>query len=503
MSDLFALGERSAAQVQEYLRDQGWKDEDIASWIKLSYRQVSEGGLWDLYHQGQIGKAEMDQRLRGFGYDPAELPLVYKVNEKADVSEARNFAVSTAKSALKQRLIDVAEFRSILTELRYQPREIDLLVQLLTAEQEEAERELSTSQIRSLYEARIIGRDEASHYLLQLRYSGENSERLIRAWDNEALPKPARINKSTILEAFTDGVLSRQETLAMLQTEAGYTAQQAEFLVKVEETERPAPVETPEVAAASLSLLADFVQAGLITRADLEGRTEIQRFRPEDQARIIELMFQQPEVITVGLELPEALLESAYVHGVITRDILLTRLVARGLSEEDAEIQVRTLELANPDVFGEFRAFYLRQPSIGSLQLALQRGLLDEPGFRSRLEALGYSQDAIEIELFNAQYQAPAEPKQLTKTDVMSLYRKQIIGRAETQRRLLQIGYTTVDVELLIKAEGLALEDTQASDFFLAGFLDSAAFVALATEAGYTPEEIEDYFTRLEAGELV
>ena len=502
MSDLFALGERSATQMQEYLREQGWLDSDIASWVKLSYRNLPESGAWELFHKGLIGKAEMDRRLRALGYDPAEIPLLYKINEKEDSNEARAFSIATAKAALKKRRIGVDEFRAILTELRYQPREIELLIQLLTAEQVQEDRELSTSQIRQLYENRVIGRDEARHNLEQIDYASTVAEKLLRAWDNEALPKAARINKSTILEAFTDGVLSRGETIQMLQEEAGYDQKQAEFLVKVEEATRPKPVETPEVAAASLALLADFVQNGLITRAELAARAEIQRFRPEDRERIIELMFLAPATVVAAVELEQSLIESAYIHGVITRDVLLTRLIARGISAEDAEIVVRTVELENPSVFGEFRAFYLVQPSLGAVQLALQRGMLDEAGFRARLEAQGYSADAIEIALFNAQYQAPAEPKQLTKGDVLGLYRKQILGRAEVERRLLQIGYTAVDVGLLIRAEELAIEDTQASDFFLAGFIDQTGFVALLEAAGYTAGEIEDFFIRLEAGEI-
>ena len=501
-ADVWALGERDDGWMREYLTDQGWRPEDIDIWLKLSYRTLSEGVLWDLYHEGHIGKPEMDMRLRSLGYDPADIPSLYLAHEKEDVKEADRFLLSTVKRAFRDGRMDETEFRAILGEQGYLPKIVDLLVEQLVLDRQEEVKELNISQVRTLYNGRQIGRDEAVHYLTAHLPSAELAEKMVSAWDQAALPKPARINTSTILEGFVDGVLTRAEAKALLIEEAGYPPDKAELIIKIEEAGVPEVVTAPEVAAASLSMLAGFVAAGLITRAELEIRAELERFSPEDRERIIELMYlQEPEVTDVA-ELPMARLESAYVFGIISRADLVDRLMARGLTPDDAEIQVAVLEAQHPEVFGPEVPVYLRQPSVGAIQLALQRGLIDEAGFRARLEAQGYSQDAIDMFLFNAQFQAPAEPRQPSKADVTRWLSKQVIGRAEFQRRMIQIGYTATDIQLYLQDVGLAVEDTQAAEWLIAGLLDLAGFAVIVEELGFTPEEIDEFLTRFAAGEF-
>lgn len=497
-SDLFALGEWTADQMADYLRDQGWRDADIQTWIKLSYRSLSEGLLWDLYEQGTLTKAEMDGRLRAAGYDPADIPLLYKSHEPEEKTITQKFLISTVKAAFKAGRMSEIEFRAILSEQNYQAQIIDLLIQQLNTERQTEARELSEGNIRLLYVQRVIGRDEAQHYLEGLDYTGEIPGQLIDAWDRQTLPKEARINKSTILEGYTDGVLTRDEAKDLLQRESGFTPDKAELVIKIEEAGRP-EAETPvSVRAATLTQIADWVKNGLITRAEVEGRAELERFSTEDRERIVSLMFLAPPEVADVTELPLALLQQAYIFGAITREDLLGRLEGRGLTPEDAELQVRTLELANPEVFGEFPIVLLRQPSVAALQLAFQRGFFDEATFRAKLEAQGYTLDAIEVFIFNAQYQLPADARKPTRGDLLSWLRESIIGRAEFIRRMTEQGYLSTDIDLYLQAEGPALEDTQIADLFVNGFLQPAGFVTLATEAGYTPEEIEEFLLQFE-----
>jgi hypothetical protein len=501
-SDLFALGKYSAAQLQETLKDQGWRDADIALWVQLSYRSLNESVIWDSYHQGFMSKGEADTRLRSLGYDPKDIPLLYQLNPKEDEKGTPKELVGTAKAALKARLISEQEFRQILGDLNYAQREIDLQVQIIQQAQVTETRDLTTSQIQLLYTRRIIGRDEAVHNLAELGYEAQVAGQLVQAWDAASVPKAARINKSTILEAYTKGVLTREAAKSRLQKDGGYSAEDSELLVKTEETPFPLRVVEPEASAASLGLLQSFVNAQLITRAELADREEIKLYPEEDQERIISLLFDAASLETNALQLTPGILADAYVFGVLTREEISARLVALGMVEEDVEIYLRTVELENPQVFGEFLPQYLKLPSVGDLQLALQRELINADEMKARLEAQGYSPDAVRIHLFNAQYQAPAEPRELTKADILGLYADAIIGRAEAERRLIQIGYTPPDVELLIKRIRLNPEDTDAAAWFLSGFLDETGIAAILTGLDFSVEQIEDFLARAAAGEF-
>lgn len=491
--DLMALGKISAAQMKELLLDQGWRDGDIQTWIDLSYRELSEGTLWDLYSKGAVSQGWIVQRLRALGYNPNDISYLFLVNEKEEVSEVRKYTLSTAKTAFKNGLIGEAEFRQILTTLKYESREIELQIANIRAQLQQDAKELSTSQVKALYTAKIIGRDEARNNLKSEGYDDDLADKLIRLWDDQATPKAARLNRSTITAAYREGVISRSQAKTLLMEDVGYNDQQTEFLLKTEDAiaKRKAAVVQPTVKALTLAQLKEFVTSGLMTRDELNRRAEFNRYSAADKTLIIESFFFSP--LPVPLELSESVLISAYVAGVITRDDLTARLTSRNIAAEDVELVIKTVELENPDVFGEYTGAYIGQPSIGQVQLALQRGLITEAQFRERLSALGFSLDAIEILLFNTQYQTPAEPKRFTDATIFRLYGEGWITRQQALERLLQNEYTIEDANLLIDAEGGTLDQSEIAQLYEMGFLDEMGFVAAATNLGWSIEEIERY----------
>ena len=608
IADLYGLGMRSQSELTEALKDLGWRDEDIQAWVKLSYRTLSEGGLWDLYHKGQISKPDMDKRLRAQGYDPVDLPMVYLINEKEEVKESTASLYSTARAAFKSRLINEPEFRQILTSLKHTPREIDLQVQLIQADWVIEARQLTSGQIKELYNQRVLGTSEASHRLQEQEYTPEDAALLIKTWDAESVPKAARINRGTILEGFTAGVLSEQEAVNLLRSECGYDSTKAQLIITIEKATAPKPpllgpqgaapatltmlsqwataglitkaqvlarpelaryvaqdrqriadqmflvepsqapqltagmlLETyvhgvlarpavlarlvalkypaadaelmvktaeannPQVFAPavveppkelSLSTLADFAASGLITRAEYETRPELSKYAKADRSRLADLAFA--EAASNPVELSDMLLVEAFVYEVIGEQGLAERLRSRGLSETDIGLAIETIKLENPQVFGVTPRALLRQPSVGAVQLAYQRGLIDEMGFSERLTSMGYTEDAVLMFRLNAEYQAPATPKQLTQAQVISLYKNEDISRGETQRRMIGLGYTISDAELLIKAQHKTVADTEAAAWFEAGLLDITGFAAIVTDLGFTTEEIDAYLSQFE-----
>jgi hypothetical protein len=502
IQDLYSLGLLSETTLKETLREQGWRDEDIGNWLTLSYRKLSEGDCWKLYHDGHITDDEMDRRLRAFGYDPAELANLYLANPREDEQDIPKYLSSTLQDAFLNDRITEDELRVILAQQEYAAREIDLRLAQLKAKKVTDARDLTTGQIKELYGARVIGRDEAITNLRDLEYTDVVASNLVKAWDLAAAPKAARLNKSTIMEGYTSGALTRGEALNLLQSESGYDSTKAELIVKIEEagiTQRARIAAQPRPA--SLSELADFVKYGLITRADLEQRGEIKRLAAADRPRMVELMYLQLQTQVAALPLTQSQISAAYVLGVITRVDLLGRLEGMNMSAADAELLVLTIEADNPEVFGEV-AVTLKEPSVGALQLALQRGILDETAFRQKLGGLGYTDDGIEIQLLNAQYQAPVNPRELTKSEVISLYRDEIIGRAEARRRLQVINYTITDVELILTQQRLFVEDTEAAQWFLSGVLSLEGASQVWTDEGFTPDDIADFLARVVAGEF-
>lgn len=498
LRDLLALGMIDANELAERLAEQGWRPGDIQTWIALSYRVISEGVAWDLYENGTVSQDWMTSLLRAHGYNPQDIPLLIKAHEKQDVKDAGKFLASTAKKSFREGLIDEAEFRQILSNLNYAPREIDLQVELLRGEQQAELRDLSTGQVRQLYVGGLLGRDEAKAALLELNYSQSVADNLLTLWYNQSLPKTVRINKSTVVAAYRNGVLSRDEAAQKLVAEVGHTPQNAELILRIEDAKsarQESPV-VPTVAPLSLSTLRELVEAGLISRSDFENRAELDRFSEADRALLTDLFFRLTDVNERTAS--DELLFAAYLHGLLTRDELAARLVGAGAGPEDVELAIRTFELENPVVFGEYQPQYLKQPSVSQMQLALQRGLITEQQFRDKLAAWGYSLDAVEVYLQNASYVPPSEPRKLTSAQVLRLYRELFFSRAEAVDRLVELGYTIEDANLLVTAEGGGIADTEVADSYLAGYLDRQATAVAFSNLGFSIDEIENFFERYE-----
>ena len=500
MSDLFALGEVSADEVRSELRAVGWRDQDIEQWIKLSYRALSEGDVWKLYHDGAIDKAQVDQRLRALGFNPDDLDLLHKANETGDTEEFKDVLLSTAKNAYTNDLLSRDDFERILRDQKRTDEEITLQVALLDMQKAESAASFSRSEIRQLYASRTIAKPEAVAYLIKTDLEPEQAELLLSGWEAADAPEPLRINQATIREAFTDGVLSRAAAKERLVT-VGYLTDEAELLIRTWETEvAPAePVPGPRGAGAlSLSVLSQFGAAGLIGESAMAARPEFEIYSTEDRAKLITLIFSAP---TIGAtELSESVLVEAYRFAILSRDDLRERLAERGLSESDVTLALEVIDAQ----IGEGREGEItgtvKRPSVGSLQLALQRGLIEEGYFKSQLLELGFNADAVQIYLFNAQYQAPARPRDLPRATVMALYRDQDIGRADTQYRLVKLGYTVNDAQLLIKNERLAPVDTEVGEAYLAGLMFAVDARVWFEEFGFTVEVIDNFFAEFPPG---
>jgi hypothetical protein len=192
-------------------------------------------------------------------------------------------------------------------------------------------------------------------------------------------------------------------------------------------------------------------------------------------------------------------LVEAYRLALLSRSDFYDRLLERGLSAEDAELTLATIDAQLAEEAAGIVSGTLKRPSVGSLQLALQRGLLTVEEFRSILMNLGFNDDAIAIYSFNAQYQAPLKPVALPRTTVLDLYVKGKISRADTQYRLVGLGYTVKDAQLLIEAEMLKPEDSEVAQAYLAGYVSEQAAGTWLVEAGFSQAEVTAFFTQYPA----
>lgn len=467
--DLFALGKLSADDLRAELRELGWRDDDIGTWIELAYRHISEGDAWDLYHDGHIDKARMDTQLRAYGYRPADLPLLYKANAREDKVQIPKTLVSTLKRAFKERLIGEDEFRQGLADLNYSQQEINLQTTLIKEDREEEERALSTSQIRSLYQRAIIGRDEAAAHLTRLNYSSEARNDLLSLWKEEVAPRPTRLNRAIITEGYGNGVLSRKDAKELLQSEAGYSSANADLILRVEEASFPPPPE-PEVdepARVSLALLAEMYEQGLITAGELAARPELADFTASDRQAIVSLMTAQPVEENTPLSL--ATLREAYANGVLDEEAFRQRLSLSGFAPEDILIEIQNIDSARA------RGRFLVGPqgaapvSLGLLADFFVSGLITVEDLAERPELEIYSAGDRDRLIQLIQAESTTVDLVLDRGTLEQGYVFGLISRDVLFDRLIGFGLNEADAEIAIRV--LEIENPLVFGEFAENFL--------------------------------
>jgi hypothetical protein len=501
MGDLYALGRAGADEVRDTLRDLGWRDEDIARWIALSYRKLSEGDIWKLYNAKALTKSEADSRLRALGYDPDDLNLLYRLNDEDIANQTKETLISTAKSALAEMLISENEFRDILRAQKYGEREIDLEVALIRLQAEKQSLALSQSNIHTLYKGRQITRGEAVSHLVKVGMSGDTAEKMVAAWDELDAPAALRINQSTIRAAYIAGVLSRGQASEKLRG-VGYSQADSTLLLDTWDMTMQLAGQTPgqpTPARLSLADLADMVRYGLMTREQLESRAELARFSADDRAKLIELLLTYKGIIPVTGP-GRGLLLSAYAYGLIDRGELIRRLEDTGLSADDATLVADTEDKHLAEIAAAREEARARRPSVGALQLALERGIITEAEFDSAMADLGFGASAIALYRLNAQYQAPVAPHKLTKAELISLYKSAKLSRSEVLARLGELGYTVEDAALIVAEVGLEPQDTEMGQAFIAGYVTEEAARAWLLGTGFSAAEVDTFISEVRLG---
>jgi len=84
-----------------------------------------------------------------------------------------------------------------------------------------------------------------------------------------------------------------------------------------------------------------------------------------------------------------------------------------------------------------------------------EEGILSEDEFRAYLRERGYSEKDIEAYITYVKTVKMREDKNLTKTDILRLYRENIIERELAKSLLMSIGYDENEAELLLTLEDI------------------------------------------------
>jgi hypothetical protein len=612
LRDLYALGEISEAQLRSDAAYLGWRNADINEWIKLSYRTLTQGDVFDAYNTGKITDTEAIKRLRALGYNPADIPLLFKINPPPEAKTANLATATTARAAFREGLIGEAELRSLLAALNMAQRETDLIVDIEKANRTQDTRAASLSQIREAWTENVITDPEAVNWLRKANFGAEEVSLLMETWKAANTPTWRKLNVGTITSAYVEGVIGRNaaktklievglrdedaelelnltekrnpaafgtlpppaarvlspSTLAELVivglitpavmvsrlVTAGYTVSDATMLAELAMIRgQPSPRELPqrtieqayksgvlnrsgataellkigysasqaalilttldaELAAAgsvdeivklktlSVTMLEDLLIAGLIQADFMQVNLVGQGYKPDEAALLVERAVQLATPVKRVVD--KAIIERAYLAGVLDRSAAMARLLALDYDAAAAAVILDTVESENPAVFTPGLIQSTRVPSIAALVTALQRGIIDEAYYLKRAMEIGFSPEDAVLYVSIATKQERKSTKALTQSQITSAYGHGFMTWAAALDRLTSLGYDNADATLILRMELDKIENTEAWNMLLTGGLGAFDVVAQLVNAGYADADILAAFAALGAAKL-
>lgn len=87
---------------------------------------------------------------------------------------------------------------------------------------------------------------------------------------------------------------------------------------------------------------------------------------------------------------------------------------------------------------------------LSTLKTAFKKQLIDESRFRESMAKLGYSREAIDLEIAVAKLSWEIETKTAAKSDIEAAYKQDVIGRPEAEHWLAEAGFTAHDIKVII-----------------------------------------------------
>lgn len=508
LRDLYALGQVDKNAVYEEGRNEGWRDQDLDQWIKLAFRTLAQGDIWDAYHKGFIDQDEAVKRLRILGYDPDDIPLLFKLNPAPEVSDGHAFSVATARTAYKDQLLSKSQLTTILKGLRYTDLEINTLIAVDDLAIASNVKSLSIGQIKSAWADNVVNDTEARHYMSTEGLDSSQQDILLKTWQAEVAPKARQINSGTIGAAYLSGILTRAQAATRLQ-DIGYSQDDALLQLDLVEKRNPEAFGAPppaKVKTLAPGTLAGLLAVGLITADQMNTRLVALGYAQADADLLTQAAVIQTQAAV--RKLPQASIENAYVAGVLTRAQANQYLLDLGFDAASAKVILDADEASNKGVFKQGPAARSLTLTAGTLSDLLILGIITPDVMKTDLVALGYGASDADLLVARSQSLATPLPRVLTADNIRQAYLYGVITRDQANQKLLDLDYSQADADTLLDTLEAAYPQVFHPDLVQSvrapsisalatavynGIITEQEFYARAQEIGYAPEDAKLY----------
>jgi uncharacterized membrane protein len=214
MRDLYEMFHRGVideATLRQFLK---WHDY-LPSWhewfIKIAYRPYSRVDARRMYAAGVLNEQQLKRAYMDLGYDEEHAENLVKWTKAQTVQKGKDLTLSQITKAYKIGNITKDECIDMLMDLGYDESEAEFIADTIKVEAEVEQRDLTLSQLSTLYRYGIINEDEFRRRLLAEGYTAEAINNIVQLEKIKAFEKLQRLPLGTLREALRRGVIDEEE----------------------------------------------------------------------------------------------------------------------------------------------------------------------------------------------------------------------------------------------------------------------------------------------------
>lgn len=317
-----------------------------------------------------------------------------------------------------------------MQQLGWRDEDIDIFLKLAT-------KRLSLSMLLDAYAKNVITENELAERLRLLGYSAEDAEIIMKTYVEQKQEETRRIYLSKMEKAFKEGLIEEAKYRQYL-AELGYAEDDINLMIqlaKLDMEEKVRSVTKSQLDKAYKEQVIDEVQ---YRKEMLElGYTEdaIQMYLKTMDAEL-KPKFRQINVNT---------LKEAYKKAVISEGQFKAKMRELGYKPEDVDIIIKTMKETGEKVE--------KQPSISALMSAVRKGIITPVEMKKQLMQIGYSEEVASMYVRLATAKEEKKTRTLSKSEILKAFKKGLMDVEDAISRLMQLGYSPDDAELLLVME--------------------------------------------------
>ena len=441
----------SPEDAYRFIQDQGYTEQALElEYAKIvadaleKERELSRSLIVRAFRFGVLSYDNALRMLQDLGYSEEQAQLILDLEDADQRLELQELRTKIILEDLKDGVIDRDTAVARLVELGVPKQKAELLADLTIARKRTEPRErITKADIRALFKAGKLSKDEAVTLLEALGYAESIASMLVELWEAEEIEEPRKLSRDIIVRAYKAGLIQRDMALELL-IDLGYTRDAADLILKIEEAE-----EARELQELKVKIVLEDLKDGYITEEEAIKQLEQLGVESTRARLLVELELARARVRR--RQAPTlSQIRDFYVNGIIDRDTAVTWLVTIGYTESVAQLFVKLWDMkAEPDA---------RELSRSVIIKAFRLGVLDYQQALNYLRDIGYTEETarllLDIEVADEQQDIIDERAR----NILLAYRYGLITEDEARTRLMDLGFAAPKVDVLIERERIRRE---------------------------------------------